>query len=335
MAEDQMREDTAESGTKESSSDPAVSVLVISYNTSDMTLECLRSLESTTQAPHEVIVLDNASSDGSADAIAAAFPTEKFPHIRLIRSAENLGFAGGNNMAAPHARGRYILLLNPDTVVLEGAVDNLLAFAREVPHAKIWGGRTIFPDGSLNPTSCLQRMTLWNVFCRTSGLGSLLPQSRIFNPEIYPGWDRDTVRAVDFVAGCLLLIEREFWDALGGFDLDYFMYGEEADLCERARKMGADPHITPESVIIHYSAASFPSRADKMSLLLKGKIELVKRHFPTWQRPLGVALVRLWPLTRVIASGAATLVSRNSELQKTREMWSTVWSRRGQWRDGY
>jgi GT2 family glycosyltransferase len=331
MAEDQVwTASEAENLTK-----PVVSVLVVSYNTREMTLECLRSLEATTRAPHEVIVFDNASGDGSADAIADAFPPDRYPHIRLIRSEKNLGFAGGNNAAALHASGHYILLLNPDTVVLEGAVDNLLAFAREVPHARIWGGRTLFPDGSLNPGSCWQRMTLWNVFSRTSGLANIFPNSRFFNPEAYPGWKRDSVRAVDLVSGCLLLMERDFWKELGGFDLDYFMYGEEADLCMRARKAGADPHITPEATIVHYGEASMPERSEKMSFLLKGKIELAKRHFPGWQRPLGVGLLRLWPLTRVVTCRIGRLVFRSPQIEKTYGMWSAVWARRAFWRDGY
>jgi GT2 family glycosyltransferase len=331
MAEDQVwTASEAENLTK-----PVVSVLVISYNTREMTLECLRSLEATTRAPHEVIVFDNASGDGSADAIADAFPPEQYPHIRLIRSEKNLGFAGGNNAAALHASGHYILLLNPDTVVLEGAVDNLLAFAREVPHARIWGGRTLFPYGSLNPGSCWQRMTLWNVFSRTSGLANIFPNSRFFNPEAYPGWKRDSVRPVDLVAGCLLLMERDFWEELGGFDLGYFMYGEEADLCMRARKAGADPHITPEATIVHYGEASMPERSEKVSLLLKGKIELAKRHFPSWQRPLGVGLLRLWPLTRVATCRIGRLVFKSPKIEKTYGMWSAVWARRTFWRDGY
>jgi GT2 family glycosyltransferase len=323
-------ENTARENATPEPATPVISVLVVSYNTRAMTLDCLRSLKAETRTPHEVIVFDNASTDGSADAIAAAFP-----HVRLIRSAENLGFAGGNNAAATHARGRYILLLNPDTLVLDGAVDKLLAFAEVLPRARIWGGRTLFADGRLNPTSCWGRMTLWNVFCRTSGLSALFPRSPFFNAETYPGWDRDSVRAVDLVTGCLLLIEREFWEALGGFDLDYFMYGEEADLCLRAHKMGADPHITPDAAIVHYGEASLPDRAEKMALLLKGKIELVKRHFPAWQRPLAIGLVRLWPLTRAVGSSMALRVSKSPDLEKTHRMWSAVWDRRAFWRDGY
>jgi GT2 family glycosyltransferase len=310
--------------------DPVISVIVVSYNTKEMTLECLRSLERETRTPHEVIVLDNASGDGSADAIAA-----EFPGIALIRSERNLGFAGANNIAAKRARGEFVLLLNPDTVVLDGAIDKLLAFAREVPHARIWGGRTFYADGRLNPSSCWQRMTLWNTFCRTTGLTALFPRSALFNAEAYGDWKRDTVRAVDFVTGCMFLIERGFWEELGGFDLDYFMYGEEADLCMRALKHGADPHVTPEAAIIHHGSASLPDKAEKMTLLLRAKVELVRRHFPAWQRPLGLGLVRLWPLSRLVASHAIGLVSRSPERAASARMWSTVWHQRATWRDGY
>ena len=114
----------------------------ISYNTKAMTLDCLRSLQAETRVPHEVIVVDNASPDRSADAIAAAFP-----EYRLIASPDNLGFAKGNNVAAEEAVGDYILLLNPDTVVLDQAIDRLVAFADANPRAGIWGGRTSTPTG--------------------------------------------------------------------------------------------------------------------------------------------------------------------------------------------
>src|SRR5688500_14237732 len=121
---------------------PVVSILVISYNTRAMTLECLRSVVAETRVPYELVVLDNASPDGSAAAIAAAFPPESFPQIRLIASAANRGFAGGNTLAAQAARGRYLLLLNPGTLVLDHAIDRLVAFAERTPAAGIWGGRT-------------------------------------------------------------------------------------------------------------------------------------------------------------------------------------------------
>ena len=118
---------------------PVLSILVVSYNTRDMTLECLRSVIAQTRTPFELIVLDNASSDGSAEAIAV-----EFPDITLLAETRNHGFARANNIAAEHAKGEYLLLLNPDTIVLDGALDKLLTFARRAPDARIWGGRTVF-----------------------------------------------------------------------------------------------------------------------------------------------------------------------------------------------
>ena len=310
--------------------DPVVSILVVSYNTRAMTLDCLRSIAAETRTPHEVIVVDNASPDGSAAAIAEAFPAAV-----LLAEAANHGFAAANNLAARHARGEYLLLLNPDTVVLDRALDRLLAFAREKPEAMIWGGRTLFADMSLNPDSCWQRLTLWNSFCRVTGLTAIFPDSGLFNAERYGGWQRDSVRAVDIVQGSLLMIRRATWETLGGFDPAFFMYGEEADLCLRARRLGADPHITPEASIIHYGAASDTVRADRMERLLAAKMGLIRRHFPPWQRPLGELLFSLWPLSRLIATRAAATVTGSPELRATSEVWAEVWARRRRWKKGY
>ncbi|MDE3120769.1 MAG: glycosyltransferase family 2 protein, partial [Paracoccaceae bacterium] len=118
---------------------PQLSIIVVSYNTRDMTLACLASVFAQTRTPFEVIVVDNASTDGSAEAIGAAFP-----QVRLMAETTNHGFAAAHRLAVPVARAPWLLLLNPDTVVLNGALDKLLAFAERTPDAGIWGGRTLF-----------------------------------------------------------------------------------------------------------------------------------------------------------------------------------------------
>ena len=303
---------------------PEVSVIVVSYNTREMTLECLRSVQRETKIPYELIVIDNVSTDGSAEAIAS-----EFPDISLHAETENHGFAKANNIAAKHARGKYLLLLNPDTVVLEAAIDRLVSFAKRSPESKIWGGRTLYGDHSLNPTSCWRSLNLWNIFCRTAGLTGLFPRSALFNSEAYGGWDRGNERAVDIVTGCFFLIERDDWQTLSGFDTTFFMYGEEADLCLRAaRDLGAVPRVTPEAAIIHYGGASEKVRSDKMVRLLSAKTELISRHVPPWQRPLASMLFRLWPLTRQVAH---SLIRRNGE---GAAVWREVWSRRKEWQNG-
>jgi GT2 family glycosyltransferase len=304
-------------------SDPLVSIIVVSYNTRQMTLECLRSVFGQTRHPFELIVADNASRDGSAAAIAT-----EFPDIQLLAEADNHGFAKANNIAARHARGKYLLLLNPDTLVLDGAIDRLVDFAQRVPEAGIWGGRTLYGDRSLNPTNCWGRMTLWSVASQVLGLTSLFRRSALLNPEGYGGWLRDSERGVDIVTGCFLLIRKGLWEELGGFDPSFIMYGEEADLCLRARSVGARPRITPHAQIVHYVGASESVRSDKMVRLLQAKLLLIRRHFPARQRPLGLLLFRLWPLSRYWAT---RLLGRPTAAQT----WGQIWDRRDEWWNGW
>ena len=282
-----------------------VSIIVVSYNTLALTRAALDSVVAQTHvARYEVIAVDNASADGSAGMIAS-HPIG----ADLIRLDENIGFARANTLAARRARGRYILLLNPDTVVLESAIDRLVAFADCHPEARIWGGRTYFADGSLNPSSCWKRMTVWNLICRATGLTGLFPRIGAFNSEAYGGWARHHPRHVDIVSGCFLLIDRPLWSALGGFDPIYFMYGEEADLCLRARALGANPLITPSAQIVHYGGASEPARAGKMVRLLAAKETLIERHWNPLLVPLGQALLAAWPLTRMLALSTAAAIT--------------------------
>ena len=309
---------------------PPLTVIIVSYNTRDLTLAALRTLHATTTATaFHTVVFDNASQDGSADAVAQAFP-----QVELIRSAENLGFARANNVVAKAARTDWLLLLNPDTECHAGAVDNLMAFARANPQAGIWGGRTVFPDGRLNIASCWSRITPWSVFCLTVGLTAAFPRSAVFDTEAMGGWQRDTVREVDIVVGCFFLIRRELWDRLGGFDLRYFMYGEEADLCLRARHLGFHPMITPEAQIMHLVGAASASKAGTRSLVTQARVTLIRDHWPGWQVPLGVAMMWLWGAARIAAAGLLARTGQRNGPERLR-YWSEVWARRAEWLKGY
>ncbi|MCK1328788.1 MULTISPECIES: glycosyltransferase family 2 protein [unclassified Bradyrhizobium] len=315
----------------ESAGQPDLSIIVVSYNTRDMTLRCLTSIIAETHATkYEIIVIDNDSSDGSAAAIS-----RRCPDIKLIALNDNIGFARANNLAAKHARGRRLLLLNPDTIILDRAIDRLVAFADANPSFQVWGGRTIFPDGSLNRTSCFRRISLWNLSCFALGLTYFGRGNPIFNSEAYGGWDRDTVRHVDIVTGCFLLIGRDLWQRLHGFDPAFFMYGEEADLCRRARLAGARPAITPSATIIHYGGASDVVPVDKMVKVFKGRITLINRHFWSFTRGAGGALHLLAALTRSYGYRLAALSSGKACHQERADYWRAVWRRRGEWIHGY
>ncbi|MGQ0457097.1 MAG: glycosyltransferase family 2 protein [Hyphomicrobium sp.] len=308
-----------------------VSILIVSHNTRTLTEVALSSIHAETRdVTYETIVVDNASSDGSAVMIAA-HPLKP----RLLTLEENIGFARANNLAAREARGRYLLLLNPDTVILDRAVERLVAFARERPEARIWGGRSLFADGRLNLASCWGRMTPWRLFCRASGLAALFPDSDAFNGEAIGGWRRDSVRQVDIVSGCFFLIETALWRELRGFDPQFFMYGEDADLCLRAEALSARPVITPTATIIHHGGASERVRADKMVRLLAAKASLIKHHWKPGYEAFGCTLLAAWPFSRAAATTLAAAVARTPSLMETARTWRIVCARRREWRDGY
>lgn len=308
-----------------------LSILVVSYNTRELTLAALNSVvRETRHISYEIIVVDNASSDGSAAAIAA-----EFPQVRLFALPDNIGFAAANNRASVEARGEYLLLLNPDTLVLDSAIDRLIDFARREPMARIWGGRTLYADQTLNPSSCWGRITLWNLFCRASGLTGLFKRSEFFNGEAYGGWQRDRVRAVDIVSGCFFLIRRQDWQVLGGFSPLFFMYGEEADLCLRARAAGARPMITPEATIVHLGGASERARTAKMIKLLAAKATLIERHFGGASRLAAHALLAAWPVSRWLAYRLAYALTGKPHHQEAMAAWAEIWSAHGRWSGGY
>lgn len=309
---------------------PELTVIVVSYNTRDLTLACLRTLYATTQRTRFRCVLwDNDSKDGSAAAVA-----EQFPQVELIASTDNLGFAGANNAVAEAATTEWLLLLNPDTEVHEGAVDALLDFARAHPQAGITGGRTVFPDGSLNAQSCLNRITPWSAFCMATGLTAVFRNTDVFNPENMGSWKRDSVREVDIIVGCLLMIRRELWNELGGFNLRYFMYGEDADLCLRAGKLGYRPMITPKAQIMHLIGASSTKAAHKVVMVAKSKSTLIRDHWSPALVPLGIGLMWLWGALRVTAARGRALTG-SAKGRASREQWDAVWARRRDWLAGY
>ncbi len=313
------------------SQDIDVSILVVSYNTRELTLAALDSIAAETRdVSFEVIVVDNASADGSAAAVAAHASKP-----RLIALDDNIGFARANNLAAEGASGHYVLLLNPDTVVRNRAIDRLVSFARNNKRAMIWGGRTVYADGSLNPSSCWRRMTPWNLVCRLTGLTALFPRSEVFNGEAYGGWPRDSVREVDIVSGCFLLIPRTIWMALGGFDTAFFMYGEEADLCLRAKRIGARPMVTPDATIVHLGGASEKTRVAKLVKLLAAKATLIDRHWNVTLRNAGQYLLMGWPLSRWIAHESAARLLKSQGHREAAETWRTIWANRDTWRFGY
>jgi GT2 family glycosyltransferase len=222
-----------------------------------------------------------------------------------------------------------VLFLNPDTTVHPGMLDALRQAALRRPEARIWGGRNVTETGALDKRSCAGIPTVWSTLCFGLGLSSAFRDNPIFDPESLGGWQRDDEREVGMVVGSLLMIDKGLFDALGGFDSDYFMYGEDLDLCMRARQHGARPIIVPDAVITHVVGAS-STNVSKRLLLLKGKATCARRHSGPLRAAVMVRLLSLGVLVR--AKGAALRMPQRASATGG---WPEAWDRRAEWQSGY
>ena len=287
-----------------------VSVVVVSYNALDWLTACLAAVAAAAPTRRvQVIVVDNAS-DPDVQAYLATRPHG----VEVLQQDRNLGFGRACNLGAAHSRGQYVMLLNPDAILHPGAIEALVDFLAADPGRGLVGGRTLRPDGGLDPRSCWGAPSLWSWFCAAAGLSTVFRGSLLFDPESLGHWQRDTEREVDIVTGCLLLAARSTWDRLGGFDEDFFMYGEDADLSLRARASGLRPSITPAAVAVHAVGASSPTRLGKQRLLLRGKATLVRKH---WSAPRSRTALLLLGAGVGLRAAVETVRRRDDRTQRT------------------
>jgi N-acetylglucosaminyl-diphospho-decaprenol L-rhamnosyltransferase len=231
-----------------------LSVIVVNWNVRDMLRECLRSVEAELAglAPDEseVVVVDNASTDGSVDMLRAEFPA-----IQLLANHENVGFGAANNQGLTRAAGRYVLFLNPDTKVRPAALQRLLAFIDQRPQVACVGPRLLNPDGSTQASrrsfpgvgTAFVESTILQRYM--AGLASLRRFYRGDHPDDQP-------QQVDWLVGACLLVRRAALDDVGVFDERFFMYSEEMDLCYRLRQAGYEVWYVPGAEVVHHEAAS-------------------------------------------------------------------------------
>lgn len=308
---------------------PDISVVIVTYGRQDLVERCLRTLgEDGRDLSVETIVIDNKGGDGTG-----AMISEQFPSVRYVDPAENLGFARACNLGAALSTGRRLLMLNPDTEVLPGTLEALIRFDRDHPEVGLVGGRTIRGDGSLDPSSCFGAMSLWSLLCFATGMSAVFKQHHFLDPESLGHWQRDSVREVGVVTGCLLLASREVWEQLRGFDEDYFMYAEDADLSWRARREGFRPSITPDATVVHHLGATSVTATDRIVLRNTGVTTFIRKR---WHGPR--RMLALW----LYATGAAVRCAAYSigaawrpALTADRDKWATVWRRRSTWLPGY
>ena len=244
--------------TQKTSDNPQVSVVIVNWNTCDLLKNCLDSVYAQT-APDllEVIVVDNGSADDSCQMVQ-----QSFPQVNLIGNKTNLGFARANNQGFEIAQGRYLLMLNSDTVILDNAIEKTVHFADRHPNAAAVGCKLLYPDGTFQSSS-FRFPSLLGLFLTSTYISQIFRNNSILNWDRYGCRDWPAFTEVDCVMGSFMLIRRSAIDQLGPLDADYFMFGEETDFCCRAKKAGLKVLYYPHAHIIHVHSGSQKTWADR------------------------------------------------------------------------
>ncbi len=278
-----------------------LSIVIVSWNVRDLLRQCLQSIvEQATRSTDQptlwrletghtfqVIVIDSASSDGSA-----AMAQAEFPGVRVYASKSNLGYAGGNNLGLSHSRGRYILLLNPDTRVLHGALSVLIDYMDDHPTVGVSGPQLLYPDGSIQ-SSRRRFPTLGTALIESTFLQQWFPHHHLLNRYYVLDQPNDTICNVDWVIGACILVRKAVVDQVGALDDGYFMYSEELDWQKRIRAAGWQVSYVPAAQVIHYEGKSSEQvMAFRHIRFQKSKI----RYFAKHHGPASGALLRAWLL---------------------------------------
>jgi GT2 family glycosyltransferase len=271
-----------------------VAIVIVNWNTKDILRDCINSIYKETKGTEfEIIVVDNNSSDGSQEMIK-----KEFSKVKLIANKENKGFAAANNQGIRTAKGRYILLLNSDTLILDNAITKTIRFADKHPRIGITGCKILNLDKTLQ-RSCFMFPSILNMFLSATYLYKIFPKNRFFGRELMTWWDHNEIKNVNVVMGSFMLVKGEAIKEVGLMDEQYFMYTEETDWCCQFNKKGWKITFCPCAEIIHLGGQSSKKAKSKMTLQLRGSKLLFMKKNKTLQYPIACFLMGLWFLLRV------------------------------------
>jgi GT2 family glycosyltransferase/lipopolysaccharide/colanic/teichoic acid biosynthesis glycosyltransferase len=280
-----------------------VSIVIVSYNSRGVLGPCLESLKRQSLfATTEVVVVDNASSDGTP-----AMVRERYPWVRLIAGRKNLGFSRGVNIGIREARGRYFLILNPDTVVRRDSIERLVEFAKSTPEAGIIGPKLVYEDGTLQ-YSC-RRFYTWKVLVlRRTVLGKIFKNSRHLAEHLMLDFDHETTREVDWLLGACLLVRREAVESVGLLDERFFLYFEDVDWCFRMKHKGWKVFYHPASVVIHTYARGSAQSVINRSVI--AHLASLVRYYDKWN-PVFYFLKRYREVMKIALFVAVDVIAFN------------------------
>lgn len=244
---------------------PTLSIIIVNWNTRELLLKCIRSIiDDCRGITTEIIISDNASTDGSADAVR-----RDFPDIKVINNSVNLGFAGGNNVGIKESRGAYICLVNSDVEIISGCFSGLLRYMKSNPLVGIAGPKAVYPDKQVQITA--RKEVGW--------LNSILQM--LWFDKLFPSltrYSQNIIEEVDILSGCFWMIKREALVEIGLLDENFFFYGEDRDYCKRMWLAGWKVIYNPEYLIIHHEGGSSKARP------LQYYIQLEKAYIGFWKK---------------------------------------------------
>jgi GT2 family glycosyltransferase len=256
-----------------------LSVIIVNYNVKEFLQNLLHSIEkASSKILKEIIVIDNASDDGSVEVIK-----EKFPSVNLIQNKINTGFGRANNQGLKIAKGKFILFINPDCIVSEDTLDNMILFFESHPECGLAGCKILNSDGTLQLACRRSFPGPWTSFTKVTGLSNLFPKSKIFARYNLTYLDENQTYEVDAVSGSFMMIRKEVYEKVGGFDEQFFMYGEDLDLCYRVQKSGFKVYYVNSTQVIHYKGESTKrSNLDETKLFYDAMHLFVKKHLSSF-----------------------------------------------------
>lgn len=238
-----------------------ISIIIVNFNTFELTKACVESVLKSLKASGltgEILIVDNASSDRSGEKLVRAF--ENDPNVRVLLSAENLGFSGGNNLALKEAKGDFLLLLNSDTLVEKDTIKRSVDYLRDHPEYSALGCKVLLEDGTLDPACKRSFPTPMGALYHFLKLDSLFPNSKRFGAYNLTYLDEDEVHEVECLTGAFLLFRREAYEEIGGLSEDYFMYCEDNDYCYRLIESGHKIVYYPGTKITHFKKKSWNAK---------------------------------------------------------------------------
>ena len=282
-----------------------IAVVIVNYNTREYLRECLASVQ--LETPSEVVVVDNASSDGSADMVRTNFPA-----VTLHDNMWNVGYGAAANQGIASCTSEYVLLLNSDTRVSNGALQALSGYLDQHRTVAIVGPRLVNSNGSLQP-SCYPFPGTLTWFLHYEILGQLLRRVPILGNHQQRTFPHTHPQAVPWVMGAALAIRREAFDAVGGFDESYFMYCEETDLCYRLKSAGWQVHFAPVANIAHVGEGSTRQHRTEMAVQqVASKLLFYRRHYSKLRFTVLALMIRGTVLARLLFDTYRLYVARDN-----------------------